>query len=210
MARVEMLVSAALKHPWAMAVKAPVRDAAWRVRALGLRNPALTQTPRRLLFICKGNICRSPFAAHAAARILHAGPTAPECLSAGLEAKEGLASPPEAIDAARAHGIGLDDHRAAPLTEALVESSGLILVMEVPHRSQLRQLYPAHADRIFLLPLLDERPEVWPGYERYNIADPYGKPREAFEHCYRRIIRGLEGLDARMRDSHASNSLTPA
>lgn len=207
MVHVETFVSAALKHPWALAIKTPIRNAVWRVRALGVRNPALPDSAARLLFVCKGNICRSPFAAHAASRILNGSWRPTECVSAGLQVKEGLPSPPEAIQAARAHGIALDEHRATALTEALIERADLIIVMEVPHWWQLRRQFPTHANRIFLLPLLDERRDAWSSYERCNIVDPYGKPVEAFDVCYRRIVEGLLGLRGQKRSASSQQQV---
>ena len=65
----DKVLTAILTHPLTMAVKRPVRDAWWRVRGMSIAEASLPAEPRSLLFICKGNICRSPFAERYAARV---------------------------------------------------------------------------------------------------------------------------------------------
>ena len=91
----------------------------------------------------------------------------------------------------------LAGHRPQAVTRDLIESHDLVVVMEWRHLAQLRHAYPEHRNRMFLLPLFDDRPRS--AYERYNIADPFGKPFAAFEDCYQRMDRAVRRLVAELR-----------
>jgi protein-tyrosine-phosphatase len=182
-----------LTHPAAMRVKQPVRDLVWRVKGNGVENPAIGEGARSLLFVCLGNICRSPFAARACARVLAAhGVTDVTCESAGIRTTQAARSPQDACEAAARVGVSLDDHVPLQLTRELVEKFDVIVVMEAVQLESLRASYPEAANRIVLLPLFagDHRG----GYARYNIADPFGQPAAAFDACYERIREALTGL----------------
>lgn len=183
------------RHPRLRRARRAWRDAWWNVYGRAIRNPTLPTTPRQLLFVCQGNICRSPFAALLAARELRTmGIANVHCLSAGYRVKPGATSPEAACDAASRHSLSLRDHRPTALDEELVSSSDAVLVMEPEHAKRLCRSFPAYRSRIHLLPLFEPAASRPGGYARYAIADPYGQPVEAFEACYERIERAVRGL----------------
>jgi len=195
--RFEALLTAALTHPAALAVKRPMRDAWWRLRGLPIRRRPLPAQVRSILFVCQGNICRSPFAEHLAARLLAAsgGPEV-RCVSAGLRVSAERRPPDAAVAAARTFGIALEGHRARQLTDAMVDEHDLVVVTEAAHLIALRQRHPSASARVALLPLYGGERSVRRGYARYNIADPYGKPPDRFAECYAQIAQGLTDLVA--------------
>jgi len=177
------------------AVRTGLRDAWWAVRGLAIRNPTLPTAPRSLLFVCKGNICRSPFAAHLATQWLAgAGRTDVRCLSAGFRVSHETRTPLQAIEAAARFGVSLEAHRSTALDLALVESSDAVVVMEASHMNLLREQYLRTRNRIYLLPLFSLGPARLGRYSRYTIADPYGQSAMVFDQCYERIAESLEGL----------------
>lgn len=183
------------RHPLLRRARGAARDAWWSIRGRAVRNPALPAAPRRLLFVCQGNICRSPFAALLAARELQAvGIEGVECVSAGYRVSQEASSPEAARRAASAFNVSLQEHRPTALHEELVSSSDAVLVMEPAHLERVRRSYPAHRHRIHLLSLFEPVASRPGGYARYAIADPYGQPVEVFEACYERITRAVRGL----------------
>lgn len=190
----DRLITAVLRHPAALAVKAFARDRWWAVRGPRLTNPPVPPDLRALLFVCKGNICRSPFAERLMARLSAEGGGAIRCTSAGFGATRDARSPDAAQAAARAFGVSLDDHRAQPLTPELMAAADLVIVNEWEHVERLRRAYPAQAARVFLLPLVDAGTSRGTGYRRFNTADPYGHPVAVFDECYRDIEAGLRAL----------------
>lgn len=195
------MITALLTHPWARSIKRPIRDARWRVKGAAIRNPPLPDPVRSILFVCLGNICRSPLAAAAATRQLAgSGRSDVRCESAGIRANQAKEPPPFAVEAAAAIGLSLQGHRPQLLTDQLVYSHDLIVVMEPDQRDQLRERFPEAGDRVVLLSLYDT--EARSGYERFHIVDPFGQPRDAFDACYSRIERAVSGLIGAMRGAN--------
>lgn len=172
------------------------RDFYWNGRGKWIRNPTLPGQPRKFLFVCKGNICRSPVAEQLAEHVLspRGGPFSLEFASAGLEVVVPERSPKEAVQAAEMLGINLREHRAAGISAESIEKADMVLAMEVRQLHQLVRRFPAHRSRFFLLPLFGN-PRA-KGYGRYHIPDPYGKPVSEFSRCFREIRECLLNLKA--------------
>ncbi len=153
----ERVITAGLRHPAVMAVKSRLRDRRWRVKGRTIANPPMPPAVQSILFVCVGNICRSPFAAGLAARRLkEAGLSGVGSASAGIRPSQAAHPPVEARDAATAYGVSLDAHVPQPLTRALMDSSDVVVVMEAGQLSYLQGVYPDRARHVVLLPLFDE------------------------------------------------------
>jgi protein-tyrosine phosphatase len=194
------MLTALVTSPVIMAIKRPVRDLLWTVKGASLVNPPVPAGVSSILFVCLGNICRSPFAAVLAAdRLKQANELDVLCASAGIRTNQGARAPDTACDVATSYGLSLAAHRPQTLTRELVDTFDLIVVMEAAQLIELRTHYPDAADRLMLLSLFDD--QAGPGYGRYNIADPFSKPRATFEACYRRVDRATSALLAAVRAS---------
>lgn len=195
--RAERLIGAVLRHPLTMRVKPRVRAAWWAMRGARTRNPELPARVESALFVCLGNICRSPFAAELGSRLLSGpGRGAVTCSSAGIRPSQAARPPADACMVSARYGLSLADHCPQLLTRDLIEAHDLVIVMEWSQLVLLREAYPESHDRIVLLSLFDAAAAG--AYERYNIADPFGGPIAAYEACYRRIDRALRALAERM------------
>lgn len=182
-----------LTSPVAMRIKRPLRELWWSVKGVPVANPAMPANVQSILFACLGNICRSPFAARLAAlRLARVGQAGVRVASAGLHTRIDARSPREACEASARYGLLLEDHRPVSLTRQLVDDHDLIVVMDADQLTEARALYPHAAGKVVLLSLFD--PLATAGYERLNIADPYGQPHEAFVACYERIDRAVVAL----------------
>ncbi len=144
--------------------------------------------PRSILFVCHGNICRSPFAAAAFLRWC-----APEIASGVNVTSAGFIgperSPPStAVTAASRFGVDLTPHRSALITAENLRAADLIVVMS---QQQARDIRARVAPSTFVLILgdLDPRPA-----NRRTILDPWGQPDTAFDESYSRIDRCVREL----------------
>lgn len=199
------IVTAILTAPAVLAIKRPLRDIWWTVKGLALRNPPVPRKVASILFVCLGNICRSPFAAVlAASRLREHGLEGIGCASAGISTRQAARPPQAACEVAVQYGVALTDHRPQLLTRELVDANDLIVVMEAGQLDSVRRAYPDAVDRVVLLSLFDR--QVKGGYARYHIADPFSQPRAAFEECYGRIDRALAALLSSIRGSSPERS----
>jgi protein-tyrosine-phosphatase len=94
----------------------------------------------RILFLCTGNICRSPMAEAIARAELAAGRNGIEVASAGIAALEGWSATSEAIAVAAEHGLSLAGHRARQLTPELVAATDVVVGMQREHAEYARRL----------------------------------------------------------------------
>ena len=174
-------------------IRKTLKQLYWRAYGLFLTQPPVPPSARSLLFICKGNICRSPFAEAMAQRRVPEGARI-ICRSAGIVVETPQGCPRDTLVAAEKFGIDLSRHQSRQVDRKLVEESDMIFAMEVWHFRRLRALFPKQREKIFLLPLFEENPrEQLDAYLVLNIRDPYGRSSGDFIECFERIDACLKG-----------------
>lgn len=106
---------------------------------------------KKILFVCTGNTCRSPMAA-ALVNAQHDPEYYAE--SAGIDAFWGDGISLGALDALKFIGTPIDsrnpysDHHSHKITEEDVKNASLVVGITAMHAEILRQLFPAHRDKI--------------------------------------------------------------
>ena len=139
----------------------------------------------RVVVVCYGNICRSPYAATALRRRLAGTGVLVE--SAGFVGP-GRPVPAHAHTVALGRGDDMSQHRAQLLTEPMVRGAQLIVVMDTEQRARLVRRTPS-APPILLLGDLDPQPIA-----KRAIRDPYAQSIEVFAEVFDRIDRSVEVL----------------
>lgn len=105
-----------------------------------------------LLFVCTGNICRSPFAERYAAHVAErAGVAGWTFGSAGAGALVGSGMEPTMAGELRALGGDPSGFRARSLSRDIIQSADLIVAMETFHRSVVLDDFPNLVRRTFTL-----------------------------------------------------------
>ena len=104
-----------------------------------------------VLFVCTGNLVRSPIALESARSRWSALDPSIRFSSAGTYAIDGAIPPEMAITAADQIGVNVRNHRAQALTPEMVHSSDLILVAERSHRAEIASMVPASSKYVFTL-----------------------------------------------------------
>jgi protein-tyrosine-phosphatase len=139
--------------------------------------------PHSILFICQGNICRSPFAAAAFRRLVPVTFSNSTSVSSAGFIGPGRPSPEHALTTARARGIDMSAHRSRIITSENLRAADLVVVMS---RAQRRGISSRVNRRVPIIVLGDLDPQ--PITQR-TIVDPWEGPPEMFEDSYDRINR---------------------
>ncbi len=144
----------------------------------------------RILFLCKGNICRSPYAAaRLRAELARARIGGVSVESAGFEASPEEAANPTGLRVARERGLDTSDHRARMVTAQAARAADLVFVMEPSHVRSMRRVSAESLSRTLYLGALTlggSRPLV--------IEDPYGLPEAVFRTCFDQIDAAIGEL----------------
>lgn len=144
---------------------------------------------KTVLFVCTGNVCRSPMAEGLFRQAVRALGDY-EVLSAGLGAPEGQPPSSFAVQAVKELGIDISGQRSRQLTPELVERADYIFGMTHGHIDTIVLLYPQAAEKTFLLREFDETLDP---FEK-DISDPIGGSYEVYASCRDQIEQGIASL----------------
>lgn len=145
-------------------------------------DPRILHAPyERVIFVCKGNICRSPYA-EARARQMGLNAT-----SAGLDTPGGELASPAAISSAAKRGVDLSKHRTQRLSQLVLRDTDIILVMEPAQVAEVVAATGIPVDRVLLNGALSDPPRPY-------LQDPYGRSEHYFNRCYELIDAGIARL----------------
>jgi protein-tyrosine phosphatase len=153
---------------------------------------SMQQSPPAILFVCLGNICRSPLAE---AALRH------EAEQAGLEivvdsAGTGswhIGNPPDPRARAEAlrHDIDIGGYRARQVSSEDFQRFDHVIALDRSNFADLMRIAPTQP-RARLSMLLDHVP----GMEGEDVADPYFGGAEGFEETWRQVTLAARHLIA--------------
>ena len=149
--------------------------------------PLPTEPIERVVVLCYGNICRSPFAGLDLAR---QNPKL-QVRTAGLFATEGKPPEPGALRIATEHGIDLSSHAAHLLDESDVAWADLLIGMQGRHVSTIADRWPEAREKTRLLGDYASDAPYW-------IEDPWGFPDDYFREVFAQIVAANRNLNARI------------
>ena len=145
---------------------------------------------RSFLFVCFGNIMRSPVAEGFLRKsVADAGLSDIRIASAGLHAIPGNVAHPRAAAASEELGLPLTNHRAQLLTAGLMSSADAVFAMDFQNKAELLALYPESAGKILMLSAYASGPEQY-----REIGDPYFGDIDTTRGCYALLRTCIENL----------------
>jgi glycine hydroxymethyltransferase len=160
---------------------------------------------KTILFVCTGNVCRSPMA-EGLFRHATAGRNDCRVLSAGLGAIDGQPPSPHAVQAMKEIGIDISHQRSRMLTAALVQQADYIFGMTHSHVDTVTLLYPQAAEKTFLLREFDDTLDT---FEK-DISDPISGSYEVYLNCRDQIEQGIASLTRFIEQSELAAGVRPA
>lgn len=152
------------------------------------------QCVKRLVFVCKGNINRSPFAEYYCKSI------SSSAVSLGLDTDTGLPASDQALANAMRRNICLSTHKTCRLSDFSVQDGDLFVVFESSQADSLRATVSGSGAQITLIGL-------WAKNICPYIQDPICREDSYFQACYSRIEKGVEGILERLEKSGNSNTM---
>jgi len=136
---------------------------------------------KNILFVCVGNICRSP-SAEVMLRQQVVGKGI-QVSSAGLGALVDHGIDATAQQLLVEQGLDGSAHRARQISNAILAQADLVLTMERKHVRRIAEIAPEASGKTFLLGKWQQERE---------IPDPYRQQRPAFEHVYKLMADGIQ------------------
>lgn len=155
---------------------------------------------QRILFVCLGNICRSPMAEGVFRGVVADAGSAPlfEIDSAGMgDWHKGQAPDHRAQSAALARGVDISEQSSRKIELEDFEDFDLVVAMDGSNIADLYEIAPLEA-RHKIRRFLDYAPHI----DVEDVPDPYFGGAEGFDHALDLIEAAAQGLLAAfMRDS---------
>ncbi len=156
--------------------------------------------PASIMFICTGNICRSPIGERVLRGLAEKSGVTVASTSAGVGAMNGYAMHPLSVEVLVEHGYDAAGFESRYLRLPMLKDADLVLCMTRDHRAAAQQMLPVRWKRMFTLTefaelasggSLDEiiasRSRIDTNSPHLDIVDPMGRPKEEFDRVFAEI-----------------------
>lgn len=140
-----------------------------------------TGHPANVIFVCQGNICRSPFAQLLAQQLFSQQSHLIQFGSAGMLPRNARPSPGEAITAAATLGVDMRAHQSQCLTAAKVACAQLIVIFDAINHQAVLDRFPEMPCPVCLVDAFANTQQA------SDVEDPFGQDIAVFSETYQYI-----------------------
>ena len=140
-----------------------------------------------ILFVCTGNMCRSPMAEYMLRSRLPLG-SKWQVSSAGTMTGDGMDASANAVEVLHEIGIDMSGHRTRALTEEMIGKATVIIAMSQEHVEDVVSIDLGAKEKIFLVRSFDEHADT------RDVPDPVGWDIDVYRGTREMIDGALPGL----------------
>ncbi len=145
---------------------------------------------KHILFICTGNVCRSPMA-EGIFRFLSKHRQELTCESAGLAAYPGFPASPNALKVARKYGVDITSHLSKNISEEILKNADYVFAMTSTHLQVIKEQFPEYSKRVYIL---KEFAQTDDGSFSPDVDDPIGQDEIVYELCFIELEKAIKGV----------------
>jgi len=153
------------------------------------RQKKIPSKVRKIVFVCYGNIIRSPMAAALLQKKISNSKSTIQVISAGLSAKEGAKADTRAQKISTEFGIDLSSHNAMQLSREMIAEADIVFVMDYFNKAEFLLKFPEYKNKVYFLSSIGN--SFW---QKRVIADPYYGTESNIRFSYKRIGFYIEQL----------------
>lgn len=146
----------------------------------------------KILFVCSGNICRSPIAEHYCQFVVNNKGISNKYFidSAGTMAEEGQLPTKYVIEILEKEIPSIKNHRSKSIYSINIEEFDYVFVMTQSHKEQIEFSFPKLKEKIYLLKQFTSTNKDI----QKDIDDPWGYDKIVYENCFKEIKESIDKL----------------
>lgn len=143
------------------------------------------------MFVCTGNICRSPMAHYYFQKLVNDSEFKNDFLvsSSGTNAYNGQKATDFAIAAIKEYGVDMENHRSTNIFDSSVEQYDYIITMTLNHKKTILNTFPSLKEKVYTLIEFVDNSSNNP-----DIDDPWGYGMQVYKDTAKQIVYNVDKL----------------